>query len=258
MLGNLQSSTIYPLPVISLSALLFSLLFITDSVLADSEKQWLFRLTPVLWNASVDATLSDDDSSGELPIDPEYRFFSLDNLDDYLSLKFEANHDRWGFLFDSLRARYQDETANKLVNFHVATELGFIEAAVRYQLSIKQNFDLIAGVRHSFLNIDQTIRLPVVPDEITHYKFNWTDPVVGIRYHHSLSDHWIVWLHGDIGGFNVATQRMLNFTADMQYLISTHFSFTFGYRYLEIDFKEDDVLYDVTLDGIQFGLGIHF
>ena len=35
-------------------------------------------------------------------------------------------------------------------------------------------------------------------------------------------------------------------------------SFTVGYRYLDIEFKEDEVLYDVTLDGIYLGPGIHF
>ena len=85
-----------------------------------------------------------------------------------------------------------------------------------------------------------------------------TDPLIGLRYHHPFSKKWHAWLRGDIGGFNVDTQRIINFTADMQYIINTYVSLSMGYRYLEIDFKEDDILYDVSLKGIQIGIGIHF
>lgn len=230
----------------------------SGSAIADDKDHWQFTLTPVLWNASVSATLSDDDSGGDLPIEPDYRFFTLDNLDDYLSLKFEASHGRWGILFDSLRARYQDETSNKLANFIVATDLGFIEASASYQLTENQHLDLIIGVRHSFLDIDQTILITTQPSMTTSYDFDWTDPLIGLRYQLPVSPNWLLLFRGDIGGFDVATQRMINVTAEAHYMINTHFSFIMGYRYLQIDFKEDDVLYDVTLDGVHIGLGIHF
>ena len=234
-------------------------LLCSGSSFAQSENQWQFILTPVLWNASVEARLSDSNSGGgDLPIDPEYRFFTLENLDDYLSLKFEANHGRFGILFDSLRARYQDETENTRVNVIVGTELGFIELSARYQLSDELDLDLIGGVRRIFLDIDQTLLLPLKPAIMTNYSFNWTDPLIGLRYHYPISSNWHTWLRGDIAGFGVGTQRSINLTADIQYLLNSTISFTVGYRYLDIEFKEDDVLYDVTLDGIYLGLGIHF
>ena len=238
--------------------LCFTLLY-SGSTFAESENHWQFVLTPVLWNASVEARLSDSNSGGgDLPIDPDYRFFTLDNLDDYLSLKFEANHGRYGILFDSLRARYQDETANTLANFIVGTELGFIELSARYQLFNELGLDLIGGSRRTFLDIDQTLLLPLKPAITTKYSFSWTDPLIGLRYHYPFSNKWHTWLRGDIGGFGVGTQRSINFTADIQYILNSTISFTMGYRYLDIEFKEDDVLYDVTLDGIYLGLGIHF
>ncbi|RKZ67322.1 MAG: hypothetical protein DRQ44_05745 [Gammaproteobacteria bacterium] len=222
---------------------------------AQSENHWQFVLTPVLWNASVKARLSDSNSGGgDLPIDPDYRFFSLENLDDYLSLKFEANHGRFGILFDSLRARYQDETENNLVNVIVGTELGFIELSARYQLVDEHELDLIGGVRRIFLDIDQTL----VPGPAFKQSYSWTDPLIGLRYHYPISSKWHTWLRGDIAGFGVGTQRSINITADIQYLLNSSISFTVGYRYLDIEFKEDDVLYEVILDGIYLGLGIHF
>jgi opacity protein-like surface antigen len=239
--------------------ILYLTLLWSNNAFAHSDDDWQFVLTPVLWNASVEATLSDDNSGGEnLPIDTEYHFFTLENMDDYLSLKFDANHGRFGILFDSLRARYQDETANRLANFIVGTELGFVELSVRYQLLNEIKLNLIGGVRRSFLDIDQTLVPPVGSAITTKYTFHWTDPLIGLHYHYPFSSKWHVWLRGDIGGFNVSTQRTFNFSTDLQYMINSRFSFTMGYRYLHIDFKEDDLLYDVSLNGIQIGIGIHF
>lgn len=240
------------------SLLLCIILICSNNVFANSTEGWQFVLTPVLWNASVDATLSDDDSGGELPINPDYRFFTLENLDDYMSLKFEANHGRLGFLFDSLRARYQDEASNKFASFTVGTELGFVQASARYQPFSKYKLDLIVGVQQSFLDIDQTRIIGSLPGSTTKYSFDWTDPLIGARYQHPIATKWLIWLRGSMGGFNVSTQRIIDISTDVQYLINPTVSFTIGYRYLEIDFKDDDVLYEVALDGVHIGLGIHF
>ena len=57
-----------------------------------AEDGWQFEITPVIWNASVDVNFSDENSGGDIPISPDYNFFTIENLDSYLSLKAEANH----------------------------------------------------------------------------------------------------------------------------------------------------------------------
>ena len=52
--------------------------------------------------------------------------------------------------------------------------------------------------------------------------------------------------------------RIIDATADVQYMISKHISLSLGYRYLQIDFKEEDFLYEVNLKGARIALGIHF
>ncbi len=221
---------------------------------AQSSEQWQFILTPVLWNASVEATLTDSGNGGQEPIRPDYNFFSLDHLNDYLSLQFEARHGRFSILFDSLRAEYQDETATNPLNLSLGTELGFIELVAGYQLLDKHKLDLYGGVRRSFLDIDVKLT-PFIDNK---QSYSWTDPLIGLRYNYSINNKWKLWLQGDIGGFEVATQRTVNAVVNVQYIINSYVSFTTGYRYLQIDFKEDDILYDVNLKGVYFGVGIHF
>ncbi len=238
----------------------FSLLFSTY-VGAETADQWQFSLTPVLWNASVKASLNDSGGGGDQPVNPDYHFFTLDNLDNYMSLQFEAKRGRFALLFDSLRARYQDDRAGRLTNLNVSTELGFIELAIAYQLSEQYRLDFIAGVRRTFLDINIDLvpgSIGLIPSIDTQNESSWADPVIGLRYNYLISENWQLWLRGDVGGFGVATQRSMNATANVQYIINQHISFAVGYRYLDIDFKEEDVLHNVQLKGMQMALGIHF
>ena len=157
-------------------------------------------------------------------------------------------------MFDSLRAEYRDEAATNRLNLSVGTELGFTELVAGYQLLEKHKLDLYGGVRHSFLDIDVTLT-PFIDNK---QEYSWTDPLIGLRYNYSLNKNWQFWLQGDIGGFEVSTQRTVNAVVNVQYIINNYVSFTTGYRYLQIDFKEDDVLYDVNLKGVYLGVGIHF
>ncbi len=227
--------------------------------MADDADLWQFTLTPVLWNASVDAQLTDGNSGGGgFPIDPDYNFFSLDNLDDYLSLKFEASRENYGLLFDSLNAEYRDELSNRFFGFAVGTELGFSELALRYKVTQEHDLDLILGVRRVFLNIDYRLSRPLNPAIPESYHYSWTDPVFGLRYHYGIGGRWHAWFRGDVSAFDVSTQQVINLTADIQYRLSSWVSLSLGYRYFSIDFKQDDILYAVSLNGIQLGLGVHF
>ena len=242
------------------SILCVSLLF-SHHVNAETAEQWQFSLTPVLWNASVKASLNDSGGGGDQPINPDYRFFSLENLDNYMSLQFEAQRGRYALLFDSLRARYQDERAGRLANLSVSTELGFIELAAAYQLSKKYKLDFIAGVRRSFLDVGVDLmpgRTGLIPAVNKQNPSSWTDPIIGLRYNYLISENWQLSLRGDVGGFGVGTQRSINAIANVQYMINQNLSFALGYRYLGLDFKEEDILSDVRLKGMQLALVIHF
>jgi len=51
----------------------FSLLYSTY-VSAETSEQWQFSTTPVLCNASVKASLNDNDNGGEQSVNPDYHF----------------------------------------------------------------------------------------------------------------------------------------------------------------------------------------
>jgi len=65
-------------------------------------------------------------------------------------------------------------------------------------------------------------------------------------------------LRGDVGGFGIQSDIALNAEAMLRYQFGDTFSFKFGYRYLKVEFEDSNLLYDISLDGFLFGLGIRF
>jgi len=65
-------------------------------------------------------------------------------------------------------------------------------------------------------------------------------------------------LRGDLGGFSIESDMAINAEAMFRYKMGDTFSLKFGYRYLKVKFGDTDFLYDISLDGLQLGLGIRF
>jgi len=232
-------------------ACLFCLAIIPQASFAETTS-WHYKVTPYLWNAGFDGNASS--GGNNIPIDTDYSFFTLDNLDKVFSIAFEANNGRIGILFDGLRARYSDSTSNVLFTSQISVELGFIEGAVSYMPSMFEHLDFIGGLRYIFLDT----QLVFTPGPSPGSDHDWVDPLVGARYQSSLADNWHYQLRGDVGGFGVSSELVLNLLATIGYKFNNRLGAELGYRYVNIDFKEDDFIYDVSMQGIVVGLGISF
>ncbi len=115
--------------------------------LADTDP-WSFKVTPYLWNVNFDGTTSS--GGNDAPVDTDYSFFTLDNLDNALFLAFEANNGRYDILSDGLRARYSDTATISVLNTQLAVETGFIEGAVSYRPSPLEHLARISHRRARF------------------------------------------------------------------------------------------------------------
>lgn len=84
------------------------LLFWRDNLRAEqTSKPIQYEIIPYLWAASLSGTTA---AGGEEspPIDSDYSFFSLDNLDGVFSATFSAKGHQWGFLIDYLYVAFKD------------------------------------------------------------------------------------------------------------------------------------------------------
>ena len=86
----------------------------------------------------------------------------------------------------------------------------------------------------------------------------WLDPFIALIYSTSLSNKLSLSLRGDVGGFGIESELAVNAEAILHYQFGKTFSCKFGYRYLRVDFEDNSLVYEVSLDGLLFGLGIRF
>jgi hypothetical protein len=221
----------------------------------EARDAWSFQVKPVLWNPAISLRLSDsDDDDDDENSRPDYCFFCLDKLSNYLALQAEARRSRFAVLFDGLRVRFEDTLVDGRVNLNIASTLGFVELAAAYQHREDIPLDAYVGVRYTFVENEIWFpRLPAVEKD-----YDWVDPVIGARYTYTINRDWSMLLRGDIGGFGVSTDWMTNASVDAVYRVNGLLSLSAGYRYLDIKFEDDDFLYDANLRGLQVAAAFSF
>jgi hypothetical protein len=91
---------------------------------------------------------------------------------------------------------------------------------------------------------------------------DWIDPIVGLRYHGDLGEHWSVNARADVGGFGVGSDFAWNASALLGYRFSSWCSAHLGYRALSLDFESgsgsDSLAYDLTMNGPIIGVAFSF
>jgi hypothetical protein len=207
---------------------------------------------PYLWNVSFDGNTSS--AGNDFPVDVDYSFFTLDNLDDVYSLNFEANNGRFGILFDGLRARYSDSASNPVFDTRLAVKLGYLEGTISYLPASLDHLDILAGIRYVFLETG----FQLTPGPGFDEDHTWTDPLLGLRYKNRFANDWHYVLRGDAGGFGASSDLTLNLLGSIRYMFNDTFGLDLGYRYMSIDFKENGFIYDVSMHGVTIGLGLVF
>ena len=227
------------------------LLLCGDLYAAENEKSTQYEITPYLWAASFSGTTATGGEESP-PIDSDYSFFSLDNLDGVASATFTARGQQWGFLFDFLKVAFEDTFLDESF-LETTTRLeGLVaEFAGTYHPKPVDYLDIIAGVRYQDIDVELTIFNQAPKGSV-----DWYDPFIGLIYARPLSKRFHMSLRGDIGGGQ--SDLATNAEAMFRYQFTKMLSAKFGYRYLKVQFTDSDFIYDVSLDGFLFGLGIRF
>lgn len=252
-----MNKTQYKYTTIQLCIRLFTVLLLSGQcshLYADEANDaFRFELTPYLWAASIKGTVAAEGGESP-PVDSDYNFFALDNLDGVASTTFTARKNQWGFLFDFLYVAYED-TLFEASPLQITPRLEgtIIELAGAYAPASIDNLELIAGLRQQ----DITVSLAVL-NRKPEQSATWIDPFAGVIYARPLTGNFHMSLRGDLGGFGIESDMAVNAEAIFRYQLSNTFSIKFGYRYLKVKFDEDVFLYDISLDGFLLGLGIQF
>jgi hypothetical protein len=256
-----------------LASLLFALLpgIAAAQAPRPSAGEWQFELTPYLWAAGMKGSVE----AGALPrVNVDMSFSDIfDMLDFGAMAAFEARKGRFSILTDAIYMKVSagasasrtgpgpiGATATASANLRI--EQTMLAAALAYRVSEGPTaVDVLGGARYN--NIDATADIAgsffaLTASTKRSGDKGWTDPYVGVRIRHRLSDRWALSGYLDYGGFGVSSDSTWQAAAGGEYALSKTAALKFGYRELHIDYDKDGFVYDMKLRGAYIGVGIRF
>lgn len=225
----------------------------------NGDGDWAFAAELYLWYASI---------GGQTAADAALDLAAGDLIDG-LNLAFMGNvamkKDRWGVMIDAI---YLDASDNQ----NVTTRVGGINAKIElsswiitpmvgYEVLQSDNFsmNIVAGARYLYLDSGVDLRNanpagPAFSVSASDSGNNW-DGIIGVRGDISLSDHWFIPYHLDIGAGN--SKFTWQGFAGLGYRFK-HFDILAGYRYLSWEFDDNKVFEDLNVSGVGAGIKFYF
>jgi hypothetical protein len=173
----------------------------------------------------------------------------------------EMHNDTWAFSSDVLYMDLeQDIESGVLIDDGSidVSQLGWELAAMRrltpwLELGIGVTYNrLEADVDVEFTNT--TLRAGTTEE--------WIDPTIVARATFPLDDKWYFQTRANLGGFGVGSDLMWQLQAEVGYRSSERWSFSVGYRVIDIDYDhgsgDDRFIYDMQTFGPQIKAGYSF
>jgi hypothetical protein len=246
---------------LAVGGLLLGLLSPISHAQSGSSNDWQFRVTPYLFGTGLDGDIGFNDALP--PVSVEATFGDVvDNLDFGFMLFAEARKGRWGIWGDGMYVDLgvETETPFPIVLIYSGIELDVtlktLAAGGSYSILTGDSgwLDVVAGAR--YWSVDQELTFigfnDAVPDRAISAGESWTDPVIGLRGQASLSDRWRLNGHG-VGSAGGKSESSIDVMANIGYSFNDLFTLSLGYRYLDVDFEDEDFLFDVQFQGPVIG-----
>lgn len=230
----------------------------TASAAEGPEEGWWVRIAPYFWAAG----LNGDVTVGERSVAIDKSFSDIfENLDFAALGAVELGKDDWSVLADVI---YLDLSADETLPGPAGTEVSanFKEWLVTGALtwrglrSERGSLGILGGARYVNLQADLELRLPeqtVTPSA----EKDWVDPILGVRGRVHLASRLFVPYYLDVGGFGAGSDFASQGFAGLGYGFPW-IDVVLAYRYLYMDYQEDNFAYDATTHGLKLGVVLKF
>lgn len=231
-----------------------------------SESSWKYSVEPYLLAASIEGDAGVGRVTGA-QVDVGFDDI-LENLEMAFMLHAEAvNDNKWGIMFDygfmDLAADISGPVGG-IINTEVSQDIMELMVFKRYKKN-KSIYDIYAGMRRWDNDVDVQIDPVVLPGTANiAIDESWTDPVIGVRFFHPLSDSWTGQLRGDIGGFGVGSDSTYLVAVGARYQIKKTMQLNLKYQGLWVDYESGTAgtpgyfSYDTVTHGPVIGLQFDF
>lgn len=223
---------------------------------------WEFRIAPYLWATSLTGTVAAVPSLP--PVDVEMSFSDiLDNLDFAGMIVGQARNGRWGFSGDLQYVKLSAGNPSPGALFGQAQakiKNTIVSLTADYLLSQGPGYEMwvSAGMRHWRVSTDITLTPGAAPGGTGSGANDWVDPLIGIRGRRDVGERTYLTGWAYLGGFGTGSEEMSDLFAGFGYQFTPTTSGILGYRYMNVDRRDGNFLYDTEQQGLLAGVGFRF
>jgi hypothetical protein len=219
-----------------------------------------FQLTPYIWFSSFKGDVG---ALGRVTrVDAKFADI-IDELNLGAMVTFEARWGgRWRFLADTMYMNFSDDRATPGPLFsgaQVTSKTFIFDPEIGYAVAGNEaaSFDVMGGFR--LWHLDNRLELRQGDQRVTASgNQTWVDPVVGFRLKAALSRAAYLTAKADIGGFGLGSELSWQLFGGLGLNLSPRVFTVFGYRHLDVDYRNNGLIFDVALSGFVGGFGFRF
>lgn len=217
-----------------------------------AQSAWQGSVTPYLWMAGMEGDVGVRGAVGSVD-----RSFTdiLDDLEFALMLRGEATRDRIGLFADGLYLDLSDSRNTLAGKVETGVEQWLFTAGAFYRAVEEDSLTVDVGAGGRYISTDVDI---VTPANRGGGSDQWVDPILTAGIQWKVDDVLALRLDGDIGGFGVESDLVWQLAASVNLQVSDAIAVIAGYRILDYDYEQDQTVYDVAMEGLEFGLEMSF
>lgn len=231
----------------------FALAGLIASPLSMASDDWKYEITPYIFFSGLKGDIG---VGGLPPVDIDASFGDIaDNLEAGFMGMFTARNGPLMLSFDGAYTKLEGSGTGPLFDntFTLTNKLTILQGNVGYRVleDNRVDVDALAGVRYMKFEVD-------LAGPINTYgsSESWADFVVGGLLTASVAENVDLVAYVDLGGggSDFTWQTMLG----VNWQFAERWTAKAGYRYLDTDYEDNGVVFDVALSGPYLGVGFAF
>lgn len=183
----------------------------------------------------------------------------LDNLDFGIMGAGAVGKGDWSLMLDGIYMKLEKTGSLGPLPLDGEMEETIVEGMVAYRVPSEGDVNVYAGVRYYDLAFKASLNDSTRLDQSQ----SWADPIVGVRARWDFGHKptgWSAFFLGDVGGFGFGSKISYQVFPAGGYRFSRVISAFLGYRYIYVDYENEDdqFLFDMGSGGPLLGVAFRF
>jgi hypothetical protein len=214
---------------------------------ARAQDTWTYEMSPFLWAAGLEGR----EGFGIAVADVDAEFKDLiEFVDIGLALRIMARRPPVGWFGEASYVKVKDDADTAILGpIRFDSTQTFAEGGILYELS--SAFAVYGGLRFQSLEMEISTTVAHLDE-----KEEWIDGIVGARWTPLVSDAWVLWARGDVGGGSSDLVWLAEVGGGYRW--DTTWGAYLAYRVLDTDYEHSGFVYDIKQSGLLFGFGYRF